>query len=49
MMLAHYLWQRTARGATADEGTWLAARDQAASGLGPADARHLAQQRGEYT
>ena len=30
MMLAHYLWQRTPRGATADEGTWLGALDQAA-------------------
>ena len=35
MMLAHYLWQRTARGATADEGTWLAARDQAAADAAP--------------
>jgi predicted protein tyrosine phosphatase len=29
MMLAHYLWQGTARGEAADEGTWLAALDQA--------------------
>ena len=29
MMLAHYLWERTPRGAAADEGTWLAALDQA--------------------
>jgi uncharacterized protein len=35
MMLAHYLWQRTARGATADEGTWVAALDQAAADSGP--------------
>jgi hypothetical protein len=31
MMLAHYVWQRTARGGTADEGTWLGALDQAAA------------------
>jgi uncharacterized protein len=31
MMLAHYLWQRTPREATADEGTWLSALDLAAS------------------
>ncbi len=31
MMLAHYLWARTPRGATADEGTWVAALDQAAA------------------
>ncbi len=31
MMLAHYLWQRTPRGATADEGTWVAALDRAAA------------------
>jgi enolase len=30
MMLAHYLWQRTPRGTAADEGTWVAALDQAA-------------------
>jgi hypothetical protein len=29
MMLAHYLWQGTPRGASADEGTWVAALDQA--------------------
>ncbi|MGH2915586.1 MAG: hypothetical protein ACRDMX_11415 [Solirubrobacteraceae bacterium] len=31
MMLAHYLWERTASGTTADEGTWIAAQDQAAA------------------
>src|SRR5205823_9734213 len=31
MMLAHYLWERTPRGAAADEGTWVSALDQAAS------------------
>jgi hypothetical protein len=31
MMLAHYLWARTPRGATADEGTWVSALDQAVS------------------
>jgi len=30
MMLAHYLWARTPRGAVADEATWVAALDQAA-------------------
>jgi hypothetical protein len=30
MMLAHYLWQRTPRDTAADEGTWVAALDQAA-------------------
>jgi hypothetical protein len=35
MMLAHYLWQRTARGAPADEGTWVAALDQAAADSAP--------------
>lgn len=35
MMLAHYLWQRTPRGATADEGTWVAALDQAATDSAP--------------
>jgi hypothetical protein len=35
MMLAHYLWQRTRRGTTADEGTWLAALDQAAADSAP--------------
>lgn len=31
MMLAHYVWQRTARGTAADEGTWLQALDHAAA------------------
>ena len=31
MMLAHYLWQGTARDGAADEGTWAAALDQAAA------------------
>jgi hypothetical protein len=31
MMLAHYLWERTPRATAADEGTWIAALDQAAS------------------
>lgn len=35
MMLAHYLWQRTARAATADEGTWVAALDQAVADSTP--------------
>jgi len=35
MMLAHYLWQRTPRGSTADEGTWVAALDQAAADSAP--------------
>lgn len=35
MMLAHYLWQRTPPGATADEGTWVAALDQAAVDSAP--------------
>lgn len=35
MMLAHYLWQRTPRGATADEGTWVTALDQAAADSAP--------------
>lgn len=35
MMLAHYLWERTAKGGVADEGTWLAALDQAARDGGP--------------
>src|SRR5664279_6290760 len=35
MMLAHYLWQRTPAGETADEGTWLAALDQAAGDTAP--------------
>lgn len=29
MMLAHYLWGRTRKGAAADEGTWVSALDQA--------------------
>ena len=35
MMLAHYLWQRTPAGTTADEGTWLSALDQAADDAAP--------------
>jgi hypothetical protein len=35
MMLAHYLWQRTPRAAAADEGTWVAALDQAAADAAP--------------
>jgi uncharacterized protein len=35
MMLAHYLWQGTARGATADEGTWVSALDQAVADSAP--------------
>jgi hypothetical protein len=35
MMLAHYLWQRTPRGATADEATWVAVLDQAAADSAP--------------
>jgi uncharacterized protein len=35
MMLAHYLWERTSRGARADEGTWVAALDQAAADSAP--------------
>ena len=35
MMLAHYLWARTPRGRTADEGTWVAALDQAAADGAP--------------
>jgi hypothetical protein len=31
MMLAHYLWERTPRGSTANEGTWISALDQAAN------------------
>lgn len=30
MMLAHYLWERTPRGGTADEAAWVSALDQAA-------------------
>ena len=35
MMLAHYLWERTPRDAAADEGTWVAALDQAAADAAP--------------
>ena len=35
MMLAHYLWERTARGSTADEQTWVAALDRAAADAAP--------------
>jgi hypothetical protein len=35
MMLAHYLWARTARGTIADEGTWLSALDQASADTVP--------------
>ena len=35
MMLAHYLWQRTTRAASADEATWLSALDQAAMDAAP--------------
>jgi hypothetical protein len=35
MMLAHYLWARTPRGAAADEGAWVSALDQAAIDAGP--------------
>jgi hypothetical protein len=35
MMLAHYLWQRTPRDRAADEGTWVAALDQAAIDAAP--------------
>ena len=35
MMLAHYLWQHTPRGATADEGIWIAAFEQAAADSAP--------------
>jgi hypothetical protein len=38
MMLAHYLWQRTPRATTADEGVWLEGLDQAT-----ADAAQLMQ------
>ena len=31
MMLAHCLWERTARGTVADEGTWVSTLDQAAA------------------
>jgi hypothetical protein len=35
MMLAHYLWQRTPRGAVADEQAWVSALDQAAADSAP--------------
>lgn len=35
MLLAHYLWERTPRAATADEGTWVSALDQAATDAAP--------------
>jgi uncharacterized protein len=35
MMLAHYLWERTSRGAAADEGAWVSALDQAAFDTAP--------------
>ena len=35
MMLAHYLWQRTPRGATADEGVWVDSLDQAVTDSTP--------------
>jgi uncharacterized protein len=35
MMLAHYLWQRTPSGSTADERTWVEALDQAAADAAP--------------
>lgn len=35
MMLAHYLWQRTPRGATADEEAWISALDQASADSAP--------------
>ena len=35
MMFAHYLWERTPRRVTADEGTWLSALDDAASDSAP--------------
>ena len=35
MMLAHYLWQRTPRGSTANEETWIGALDQAARDSAP--------------
>jgi hypothetical protein len=35
MMLAHYMWERTPRGQSADEATWLAALDQAAADSAP--------------
>ncbi len=35
MMLAHYVWERTAQGTAADEGTWVSALDQAAADAAP--------------
>ncbi len=35
MMLAHYLWARTPQGQVADEGTWVAALEQAAHDSAP--------------
>ncbi len=35
MMLAHYLWQRTPRGAPADEETWISSLDAAAADSAP--------------
>jgi hypothetical protein len=35
MMLAHYLWERTPPGATADEGSWISALDQTARDSAP--------------
>ena len=35
MMLAHYLWQHTPRGASADEGTWVTALGQATTDAAP--------------
>jgi hypothetical protein len=35
MMLAHYLWHDTARGTSADEGTWVSALDRAAADSAP--------------
>jgi hypothetical protein len=35
MMLSHYLWERTPRGQSANEGTWVAALDQAAADAAP--------------
>lgn len=35
MMLAHYLWERTARDSASDEATWVSALDQAAADTAP--------------
>jgi uncharacterized protein len=35
MMLAHYLWERTARGGAADEAAWVSALDQSAADAAP--------------